>query len=113
MAVSTLNTDVSYTGNGSQTSFPITFQFLDSSQVKVSLNGTPSLAFTVVSSNVIMTTAPGSGVVVRVYRETSLVQPTDYLNNAAFPAETHEAALDRLLMQVQELAARIYALENP
>lgn len=113
MSVSTTNTSVSYTGNGSQTTYPITFQFLESAQIKVSLNATPTLLFSVSGSDVVMTTAPGSGVIVKIYRETSLVQPTDYLNNAAFPAETHEAALDRLLMQVQELAARIYALENP
>jgi hypothetical protein len=47
--------------------------------------------------------APASGVQWTILRSTARTQLTDYVSNDAFPAETHERALDRLTAQVQEV----------
>ena len=67
------NARVSYTANGSNATFAITFAFLDSTHVKVFLDGVATTAFTVSGSNVIMNSNPANGVVVLIKRET----PTD------------------------------------
>ena len=67
------NARVSYTANGSNATFAITFAFLDSTHVKVFLDGVATTAFSVSGSNVIMNSNPANGVVVMIKRET----PTD------------------------------------
>ncbi len=67
------NARVSYTANGSNATFAITFAFLDSTHVKVFLDGVATTAFSVSGSNVIMNSNPANGVVVLIKRET----PTD------------------------------------
>ena len=67
------NARVSYTANGSNATFAITFAFLDSTHVKVFLDGVATTAFSISGSNVIMNSNPANGVVVLIKRET----PTD------------------------------------
>ncbi len=67
------NARVSYTANGSNATFAITFSFIDSTHVKVFLDGVATTAFSVSGSNVIMNSNPANGVVVLIKRET----PTD------------------------------------
>ena len=64
---------VSYTADGNTSTFAITFSFIDSTHVKVFLDGVSNTAFTVSGSNVIMNSNPANGVVVQIRRET----PTD------------------------------------
>jgi hypothetical protein len=64
-------TSNSYTGNGSTTLYSFTFPYLDTADVKVSLNGTVTTAYTFANATTIQfTTAPGAGVAIRIYRET-------------------------------------------
>lgn len=51
-----------------------------------------------------MTVAPAAGTTLTIYREAPLTQLVDYVANDNFPAETHEMALDKLTMEVQQLA---------
>ncbi len=67
------NARVSYTANGSTDTFAITFSFIDSTHVKVFLDGVSTTAFSVSGSNVVMNSNPSNGVVVLIKRET----PTD------------------------------------
>lgn len=58
------------------------------------------------SGGTITTTADdawASGYQILIKRLMTLVQSTDYVSNDPFPAETHEAALDRLVMISQQL----------
>jgi hypothetical protein len=48
-------------------------------------------------------TAPASGHKILILRDTPLTQEVDYVANDAFPAETHEQALDKLTMLAQEM----------
>ena len=52
-----------------------------------------------------MLVAPASGTRLVIYRDTDIVQETDYISGDPFPAETHERALDRLTMIAQEIGS--------
>ena len=67
------NARVSYTADGNTSTFAITFSFIDSTHVKVFLDGVATTNFTVSGSNVVMNSNPANGVVVLIKRET----PTD------------------------------------
>lgn len=110
--------DESYTGNGVTTSFSIPFSFLNNTQIKVSwVDGatetesilTEGVEYDLTGGNpathVLFLTAPDSDKVITVYRETALQQTYDYLDTGAFPAEAHEAALDKIVMMIQEVSA--------
>ncbi|CAB4155448.1 hypothetical protein UFOVP672_12 [uncultured Caudovirales phage] len=45
-----------------------------------------------------------------IWREVPITQPTVYPRGGAFPASSHEAALDRLTMVVQEINRKVVAL---
>lgn len=51
---------------------------------------------------VTMVTAPATGETLTILRSIPQTQGTDYEDNDAFPAETHEAALDKLTLLLQQ-----------
>ncbi len=121
MAISTTDTSVRYSGTGSTGPFPIPFPFLDVSHIYASIaptaDGTPVLLsqgeYTVTqnadgSGGSITTTAavPAPKVLV-IFRSVPLTQPTVFQAAGPFPAKANETALDRLCMQVQQLANAI------
>ncbi len=64
---------VSYNADGNTSTFAINFNFIDSTHVKVFLDGVSTTAFSITGSNVVMNSNPSNGVVVLIKRET----PTD------------------------------------
>ena len=65
-------TENTYTGNGSTTSYALTFQYIDEDDIKVSLNGTDTTAYTLANATtVLFNTAPANGVAIRIYRNTN------------------------------------------
>ena len=61
----------SYTGNGSLAVYPYTFPYLKQSEIKASLDGTATTAFThPTATSIQFNTAPASGVKIKIYRET-------------------------------------------
>jgi len=44
---------------------------------------------------------------IQIYRQVPLAQPTDWVNQGPFSQELLEADLDRVVMQIQQLAAKI------
>ena len=119
MTISTTTIRNSYSGNGSTTAFAYTFPINTTSEISVierSATGTETVKSEGsgstnygISDNgasggtVTMVTAPASGTTLVLRRNTDLTQETDYVANDPFPAETHEDALDKALMQAQEL----------
>ena len=120
MAVSSTSTTVSYTGNGSTTSFAVTFPFqgtgataeLEVVQRTIATGVEAVLSYTthytVTGGNgstgaVVAASAPADTVQWHIRRATTRTQTVDYTANDPFPADTHELALDRLAMSVQEL----------
>lgn len=110
-----------FSGNGVTTAFATGFQFQDEADIQVVLkasDGTETVQtltthYTVTGANnpsggtVTMVTPPASGEKLRIVRNLAYTQETDYTEGTAFPAETHEAALDRLTQQVQQLAQEV------
>lgn len=60
-----------YTGDGTTVLFSFTFPYLETTDIKVSLNGVDTTAYTLANATTIQfNTAPSNGVAIRVYRRT-------------------------------------------
>lgn len=78
-------TQNTYTGNGSTTLYSFTFPYLEEDEIKVSLNGTLTTAYTLANATTIsFTTAPANGVAIRIYRDTNVdsLQSTFFAGSA-------------------------------
>lgn len=114
MTVSVLRNKSQYTGNASTTQFAVQFPYTEVAQVKVYLDGSLQTLTTHYSitdpdqtGTVTFVTAPGTGVVVTLLRETDYLQTIDYANNDILDAETLESAFDKLTMMCQQLKGLI------
>lgn len=117
MTVSSQTSKVSYAGNGSTVTFSVPFYFLAAGDLKViyrAANGTETVKvlttdYTVsgagnqAGGSITTTSAPAAGITVVIARNTPYTQEVDYQPNDPFPAETHEQALDKLTMEVQQV----------
>ena len=64
-------TENQYTGDGTTVLFSFTFPYLETTDIKVSLNGTVTTAYTLANATTIqLNTAPVNGAAIRIYRET-------------------------------------------
>jgi hypothetical protein len=64
-------TQNTYTGNGSSTNYSFTFPYLETTDIKVSLDGSITTAYTLANATTIeFDTAPANGVAIRIYRQT-------------------------------------------
>jgi hypothetical protein len=78
-------TQNTYTGNGSTTNYSITFEYLEETDIKVTLNGTLTTAYTFANATTVsFTTAPAAGVAIRIYRDTDVdaLQSTFFAGSA-------------------------------
>jgi len=121
MTVSSIKSKDSFDGNGSTVEFQIDFMFLRGEDVEVVLKdgaGTERLqvagtdyqltgAGELAGGTCRMTVPPAVGQSLHVRRAPAIVQETDYPENDAFPAASHEAALDYLTMICQALSERL------
>lgn len=121
MTISSTETKVIYGGNGSTTTFAIPFMFLRNADIEVVLvdaedaeymqsEGTDYLltgAGDQTGGTCVMAGVPEPGQTLVIRREPAMVQEVDYVENDAFPAATHEAALDKLTMICQALAEKL------
>ena len=124
MTISSTTTKNSYSGNGSTTAFAYGFYIPTSTDIQVierSATGTETVKAEGTGSTnygisgvgsasggtVTMVTAPASGVTLVLRRSTAQPQGTDYVANDPFPAETHEAALDKLTIVGQDLQEQV------
>ena len=116
MTVSSSTNKVSYSGNGSLTTFAYTFKVFDQDDLTVILRAadgtettqTITTHYTVTGvgvasgGNVVFGSAPASGVTVVIIREQPLTQGLDLVPNDPFPAESLEEALDKLVFMTQK-----------
>ncbi|NBX51795.1 hypothetical protein EBT25_18110, partial [bacterium] len=64
-------TQNTYTGDGTTVLFSFTFPYLETTDIKVSLNGTLTTAYTLANATTIQfNTAPANGAAIRIYRVT-------------------------------------------
>ena len=119
-----------YTGNGSTTLYTITFPYLDVEDVKVTLDGAATTAFTIVGggTQVQFNTAPGSGVAIKIYRETPVDSPEatfytgasvravdlndNFLQNLYYAEETRQVANDATLGTIPDGSVGTAKLAN-
>lgn len=118
MTVASTTARLDYAGDGSSKGFPVGFYFLENSHLAVYLrdaNGAETLKqlsndYTVNGAGepsggtVTFITAPPAGTSVVIMRNVPLTQDVDYPRNDPFPAATHERAIDKLTMIVQQLS---------
>lgn len=110
MTVSAVPRLVAYEGDGSTTLFAAPFQFFE---ISVYVDGelkTVGVDYTISQSgigttgDVVFLVAPAGGASVVLTSATLIQQLVDYVENDGFPAESHEQALDRLTMCIQDLS---------
>lgn len=81
-------TQNTYTGDGSTTAYSFTFPYLETTDIKVSLDAVDTTAYTLSNATTIsFTTAPASGVAIRIYRNTN----SDNLKATFFPGSAIKA----------------------
>lgn len=105
-----------YAGSGTTGPFTVTFRFLDNSHLRVirtvgAVETVLALTtdYTVTgagasSGTVTLVTALAVGQTLTILRNVPATQEADYVVGDAFPAESHEMALDKLTMLVQQNA---------
>ncbi len=110
-----------YDGNDSTTVFPVDFYFLADAELLVVLTDAADVETTLIldtdytvqdagvptGGSVTLVVPPATGEKLTIVRNMPLTQLTDYEENDQFPAESHETALDRLTMLVQQLQEEV------
>ena len=116
MTVAALTSSLEYNGNGVTVNFPAPFRYLAPTHLAVTrVNADATITtlaygpdFTATAGPtdaggvVTCAVAPAAGTVLRIKRTTPRSQGTDYTTGDTFPAESHEAALDRAMLVDQE-----------
>lgn len=106
-------TENTFTGDGSTTTFSFTFPYLEETDVKASLNGVVTTAYTFANATTLQfTSAPASGVAVRIYRETDdeNLQATFFAGSSIRAADLNDNATQSLYL-VQEAKALAIAAD--
>ncbi|MBX3479994.1 MAG: hypothetical protein KF842_06315 [Caulobacter sp.] len=109
---------VSYAGDGGSGPFAIPFRFVETGDIRATLTtaegvSSPLGGLTVSGAgeaeggSVTTALAVAPGETLTLWSDTAVIQPADYIAADAFPAETHEAALDRLTLIAQDQARDI------
>jgi hypothetical protein len=126
VAVETTQTQVEYEGDELVLEYAVPFPFLDNSHIKVywsfaeiveqllveGVDYTIEGAGTGEAQGVVtLLFSPDNGSTILIKRVTPQLQPKALRLGGTFGASTHENAWDRLTMMVQELEARVAALE--
>ena len=117
MTVSSKISSIIYACDGSTTVFDVPFRFLEDSDLQLSVQASDGTVtnlvlnsdYTVTGANndnggkVHLTHPAPAQSKLSILRVMDLLQETDYRENERFPAESHERALDKLTMEVQQL----------
>lgn len=121
MTVSSQVSSVSYLGDGVTTLLPVPYYFLEQGHLLVTRVNVDTTTTTLVlgsdysvsgagnqaGGSITMFAAPAVGVQIIIERAVPATQETDYVANDPFPAESHERALDKLTMLVQQTIATL------
>ena len=116
MTVAVQTPSISYAGDGITTTFPVPFRYdapTDLKAIRRALDGTEvQLAYgtnftatpgpTNAGGTLTVTVPPSNGTVLVIERNTARSQTADYIETGAFPAESHERALDKAMLVNQE-----------
>ena len=97
-------TQNTYTGNGSTVLFSFTFPYLDTTDIKVSLNGVITTAYTLANATTVqMNAAPAVGVAIRIYRDTDIDDTSaTFFPGSSIRSEDLNQNFDQILYATQE-----------
>ena len=114
MTVENTNNTISYTGNGSVTTFAYDFLIYSESHIFVYLDDVlQTVGYTVTDvgqddgGDIIFNTPPGNNVEILIKRIVPYTQLVEYQPYSPFPAKTTERALDLLTMATSQLGSDI------
>ena len=122
MTVSVQDNIIRYTGNAEDKIFPVEFPVLAATDLSVWLTDRESNTDTLQvitthytvnisddnqSATVTFVAAPTTANYVTIARVLPITPVTNYVENDTFPAETHEAAIDKLTMICQQLQKQL------
>ena len=101
---------ISYLADGVLTDFTFAYALIEPMDLIVTVNDVLQVEFTDYTippgyedgGDVVFIEPPASGSVVTLTRRTSITQQVDY-TTTAFPSQTHEGQLDKIIMILQEL----------
>ena len=101
-------TQNNYTGNGSTTTYSFTFPYLKTSDIKASLDGVDTTAFTLPNATTIQfNTAPSNGVQIKIFRETGVDNLTaTFYAGSAIKSEDLNDNFTQNLYKTQEVGQR-------
>ncbi len=109
MTVENTNNTISYTGNGSVTTFAYNFLTYSESHIFVYFDDVlQTVGYTVTDvgddggGDIVFNTAPNNGVIIRIDRTVPDTQLIEYQEYGPFPAKANERGLDLLTMAVQQ-----------
>ena len=107
-------TQNTYTGNNSTTAYSFTFPYLNTTDIKVSLNGVNTNAYTLANATTIaFTSAPANGVAIRIYRETDIeATNATFFPGSAIKAEDLNENFSQNNYAVQEIGNKAWYKEE-
>ncbi len=114
MTVLTDKDRISYLGDGATTAFTYDFEVPRSEEVIVTLDNVATSAYTIsgvgnpAGGTITFTLAPALNVEILILRDVPLTQLTDLLPYDAFPAETVEGTLDRIVFMIQKVTGLVF-----
>jgi hypothetical protein len=99
-----MSTSSAYVGDGATTAFNITFDYVDTASVRVSVDEV-DVAFTWnTATQVIVSPAPAVGTVVLIYRSTDITDPAVVFQNAGvLTSDLLNDAVEQVLLKQQEI----------
>ena len=103
-----------YTGDGSTTDYSFTFEYLEQSDVKVSLDGVATTEYFFASPTLLrFNTAPADGVAIKIKRETNVDQlAATFFPGSSIRAQDLNNNFLQILYMAQEVVAKISELES-
>lgn len=119
MTVNSTNVSVTYAGDGVTQNFVFNMKTFDTSWITATVDGVPTAVTVTLNAdqnaspggNVLFVPAPADMSEIVITRTADLLQQTSYPPFGRFPAEDHEAALDKLTLITQQLTTDQDALE--
>jgi hypothetical protein len=98
------NSYVTYSGDGNQQDFTVTFPYIKRDDVTVTLDTVATTAYTWQSDTLIrMSSAPSAGVVLKIARSTTLdSKVVDFMNGAGIAEEDLDNCANQMLFLIQE-----------
>ena len=109
-----VNPEVFYTGNGSKTDYTFTFEYIDEDDIKVSLDGVVTTAYSFSNATTILfDSAPADQAAIRIYRDTEIDSlKTTFFAGSSIRAQDLNKNFEQSNYAVQEIKAYVWDNET-